>query len=364
MTYLSKTDLNKFNDKIIADIDIIYDYFKIPYRQTSTLMISHCAVHGGDNQTAMNLYYNSDIVNFKCRTHHCEKQFGKSLIGLIRGLLSHEKYNWKSSGDLTVNFNDTIAWLQSYLKTSLTISRNNNNYTHDDKREFIQQSSLWAPQEEIKPAYEMSKYTQIPSPYFINRGFSPNVLTRNKVGYHKELNRSIVPVYDIHNTYVGWTGRSIYEQCLQCKQYHNPVKTCCTHPKWLHKVKKNDHLYNLNNAHRYISSKKLVILVESPGNLWKLQELGLFNVVALLGCDISENQKNLLYSLEILGLILVLDGDCAGQQATKNITDTLSGIFKVYNYRVPEGTDISDLPKSYLVENFIPFIQSIERFYT
>ena len=95
--YKDQTKLKALTNLVVKHIDKIYNYFNIePSYKNDTLMKSSCFIHGGDNTTALNLYYNADIrVHYKCRTHQCEDIFGSSLISLVRGGLSQARYNWQ-----------------------------------------------------------------------------------------------------------------------------------------------------------------------------------------------------------------------------------------------------------------------------
>ena len=85
--YKDQAKLNALTDLVVQYIDKIYNYFNVDISYKNDILIkSPCFIHGGDNPTALNLYYNADIrVHYKCRTHQCEEIFGSSLISLITG---------------------------------------------------------------------------------------------------------------------------------------------------------------------------------------------------------------------------------------------------------------------------------------
>ena len=90
--------LKQLSSLAAQHIDQLYEYVGIKTGYKNEILIkSCCPIHGGDNPTALNMYYNGDYkVHYKCRTHQCEEIFGNSLIHFIRGCLSRFKYNWDS----------------------------------------------------------------------------------------------------------------------------------------------------------------------------------------------------------------------------------------------------------------------------
>ena len=97
-------DQNKLKvlcDKLSDRAEELFDFFDIEYIANDRYITSSCPIHGGDNATALNLYYVGEEYrgNWKCRTHHCERVFMGSIIGFVRGILSHKKLNWRKKGD-------------------------------------------------------------------------------------------------------------------------------------------------------------------------------------------------------------------------------------------------------------------------
>ena len=115
--YKDQTKLNKLTEIVLDNIEDIYDYFDVESHRGQKVYFSECFIHGGDNRTALNLYYDADYrVHYKCRTHGCESHFGTSLLSMICGGLSRIKYGWSVPGDKTVNFDQTIEFLLDRYK--------------------------------------------------------------------------------------------------------------------------------------------------------------------------------------------------------------------------------------------------------
>ncbi len=202
-------DQNKIKvlcDRICDRIEDLLDHFHLDYKDNGRFMTMNCPIHGGDNDTALNLYYTGDTYrgNWKCRTHHCEEVFKGSIIGFIRGLLSRQNYAWTKNGDSTCSFNEAVDFATQFLNLSLKDIKIST--TEKDKNSFIAQSKLLTkPVENDIPQIKRSTVRnnlRIPSQYFLNRGFSADVLDKYDVGdcisNNKEMsNRAVVPIYDI-----------------------------------------------------------------------------------------------------------------------------------------------------------------------
>ena len=165
---------------------------------------------------------------------------------------------------------------------------------------------------------------------------------------------------------MGCTGRSTFEKCVDCKQHHDPQKKCDDkrHAKWLHShgFKASESLYNYCNAKKYIRESQVVILVEGPSDIWKLEQAGIHNGVALFGLSLSPGQFNLLNSSGALSVIVVLDNDPnqAGQNATKKIHTQLSRLYRLY-YPQLKKNDIGEMGIDEITQDILPYIEKIKQ---
>ena len=98
-------------------------------------------------------------------------------------------------------------------------------------------------------------------------------------------------------------------------------------------------VYNLNRAGELAKEKRELIVVEGFFTVFRIWQLGIQNVVALMGSYLAEQQKQLL--VETLGadgkVILLFDNDEAGingaAQCVKELVDQLF----VKQVKLPEG---------------------------
>lgn len=336
-------DQNKIKilcDKVCDNIDTLLDHFNLEHRQNGRFISMSCPIHGGDNPSAMNLYPEGDTYrgNWKCRTHQCEKVFKSSIIGFIRGVLSNKQYGWAEDGNRTVSFAEALKFASDFV--NLDLDNIQVNKSQKNKQSFVSQMSILAVDTAIqnKPQISRKKIRQllsVPSRYFIGRGFSSEILDKYDVGdclnKNREMyNRAVVPIYDTTHTFmIGCTGRALEES---------------TKPKWKHSdgFKAENTLYNFWYAKEHISKLREVILVESPGNVWKLEMAGIHNGLAIFGSNFSDKQKMLLDTSGAMTIIVITDSDDAGEEARKQIQKKCEKIYNIQHIRVSKN-DIAEL---------------------
>lgn len=367
-------DQNKIKiicDKLCDRIEDLLISFDLEYKINSKFITMSCPIHGGDNSTALNLYHTGDHYrgNWKCRTHHCEEVFKSSIIGFIRGILSNKKYNWSKDGDPGCSFQEALNYGTEFLNVSLKDIKIN--HTYKDKNTFINNVKIFNNKEHNNKncinRQNIRKNLNIPSQYFIQRNFSKAILDKYDVGdcYNtgKEMhNRAVVPVYDIDHKYmVGCTGRSIFEKCNSCGYYHNnqcpDTDNLWKYSKWRHNFgfKTQEHLYNYWYSKKYIQNSGTVILVESPGNVWRLEENGIHNSVALFGSNLTDRQKTILDMSGAMNIISIMDNDDAGVKAAKLIYDKCHKTYNIKNISLSKN-DIADMTENEIEQEIKVFI--------
>jgi 5S rRNA maturation endonuclease (ribonuclease M5) len=329
----------------IADL---LDYFEIEYKHNNHSMVSMCCpIHNGDNPSAVNIYHEGDNYrgNWKCRTHGCDKIFRSSIIGFIRGILSNKKYGWINDGDQTATFAEAIEFATKFVGQSL------NDYKVDNATKEKKQFAQIIEKVTQKPEKlnlqitrnQVKGILKIPAQYYIDRGYSTKILEKYDIGLcdrpNKEMsNRVVAPIYDDNREFViGCTGRSIFPKCPKCSLYHNNIESCpqeyqWQYSKWKHSsgLKTQNVLYNMWFAKEHIKQTNTVIIVESPGNVWRLEENGIHNSVAIFGTTLSDRQKIILDSSGAMKLIIIMDNDDAGIEATKKIIDKCNRTYQIH----------------------------------
>ena len=373
--YKDQAKLNALTNLVVTHIDKIYNYFNIePSYKNETLMKSSCFIHGGDNTTALNLYYNADIrVHYKCRTHQCEDIFGSSLISLVRGGLSQARYNWKVNGDKEASFNETVEFLLKITEQDFGKISSSGTNLDEDKLKFSSLINNFTTPEVQNTGISIDLYrnkVEIPATYYLQRGYSIEVLDKYDVGTCKRPKRSlyqraVVPIYDESGKIIlGFSGRSIHPECSKCKHYHDPEKKCHFFPKWKHTAgfKKENCLYNYWYAKEHIIKSGVIVLVESPGNVWRLEEAGIHNSVAIFGAHLSNNQKKIIDASGAFSIVCLLDQDEAGKKGTQKIYEQCSKMYRLYSPQF-EQNDIGDIDVDVVTSDIKPLISKIGEAY-
>lgn len=348
------------------------------YQENNSCITSCCSIHGGDNTSALNLYIEGcDTFPglWTCNTHQCQDIFGRNIIGFTRGMLSRNRLQWSMNGDDTVSFPQTVEYLLSFLKTdymslkpSSTSSKSSSLFTQQVNQIFARQNNP-ENQGSSRPSrpsrQDIRSALSIPSSYYIQKGYSPEILNVYDVGEcdnpTKPMRfRVVVPVYDKDNCYIGCTGRSVYDKCEECGQYHAGE---CQYksPKWLHSkgFKGAEHLYNYNNAKTYIKESQIAIIVEGPADVWRLEESGIHNSVCLFGTALSQGQFNLLNSSGALSIIVLLDNDEAGKKGAAQLQRQLGRLYRMY-YPTFEKNDVGELTKDEITKDISVYLDRIQ----
>lgn len=366
--------LKHLSDLICDDIENLLIALGIDsYKILDKMVTMSCPVHGGDNNSALNLYHQGDTYrgNWKCRTHQCENVFKSSIIGFIRGCLSHNQ-GWTKSGDDVVSFDEALQFGIKFSKHDP--ADNKQSKKAKEKNTFVNAVKNIKSDELTKvalvPRSLVTKALDIPSKYFINRGFSSDILIKydvgDCVGQGKEMSsRAVVPVYDNDRTgMAGCTGRSIFDKCLECGCFHqDPTKCPEDKEKWLgskwrhsKNFKTQEYLYNYWFAKEFILNSKTVILVESPGNVWRLEEAGLHNSVAIFGSSLSHKQKMLLDISGAMNIVTIMDSDDAGQEAAKQIEQKCGRTYNIKNIKL-NYNDVAEMTPIQIKTEILPQIQ-------
>lgn len=293
---------------------MILESLSIDYRYYNGVYSFECPVHGGDNKSGCTVFEGKyGVPNWRCWTHNCHEQYGKSLKGFISGVLS-----FRSGSDIKQ------SEVAKFLKNN-KIELEKTSYDYE-KIKINKRNNIFLPVKDkntkkVDRAYIRSNIT-IPSPYFLNRGFSAEILDKFDVGDSNQegkmmYNRAVVPVYDINNEYAGCCGRTIEN-----------------HPdKWVYSFYKGNFLYGLNFALPKIMETGLVYIVEGNPDLWRFFSLNCENTVAIMGVAFTDEHLKLLEKSGALNVVIMTDMDEAGRKAAEMIIEKCG---RRFNYYVPE----------------------------
>jgi 5S rRNA maturation endonuclease (ribonuclease M5) len=350
-------NLESISLELVSRIEDILDSFDVEYQMRSDMIVMKCPVHNGDNPEGASLLL-QDIGNFICYTNQCHETYGSSVINFIWRLLCKEN---------EISMGEAITWC-----ANLVGETEEQNITKDDRTSFIQLVRYLNPKKKTKPMFvprdRVRQGLIIPSPYYIDRNYSSEILDKYDVGDCRDteksmFNRAVVPFYDDDYEYmVGCMGRSLFEKCPICNSCHPENSACPRHstPKWKNSsgfIK--DSLYNYWFARDFIDESETAIIVEGPGDVWRLEEAGFHNGVALLGTIMTPGQRVLLERTGATRLILALDNDDAGKSAMNKIVNQCKLTFNLNKISINE--DVGSTPINVLQELLNDKLENIVR---
>lgn len=275
-----------------------------------------CIVHGGNNPTS--LVYNRRTKMFRCWG---ECSFSGDVFELVKEV---NKCDFKTA----------IEYVRRY---SVEVP----GFGLKEKKE----DSPWM--RAIAAAYEPKKsnggintalvekaagYT--PNPYVESGKFKQTTIDYFGVGFCNFndffMDRAIIPIHDENGLLVGYSGRDMNngESTNKYRIKKGFKKAYC--------------LYNLNRAIKYLTPSKPLVITEGFGQVWRLHEAGIKRGVALMGKELSQEQLELVLTYTT-SVVLALDFDKPGVEATKAIIEKLEGSVDIYVLASPFGEGYSEV---------------------
>ena len=124
--------------------------------------------------------------------------------------------------------------------------------------------------------------------------------------YDRFRYRLMFPIIDPRNRVVGFGGRIMDPADTQGAKYLNTPETALFH--------KSDNLYGLNLARKTRSTE--LIIVEGYMDVLAMHQWGFYNTVGVLGTALNEAHTRLLKNAGCTSVVLMMDGDTAGVNAT------------------------------------------------
>ena len=106
----------------------------------------------------------------------------------------------------------------------------------------------------------------------------------------------------------------------------------------------------------------VVVFVESPGNVWRLEKAGNHNAVAIFGAHLGPNQKKLIDSSGAFSIVCLLDNDEAGVKGAKKIYEQCSKMYRLY-FRKFNDNDIGDMNVDNVASDIKPLITQLGEVY-
>ncbi len=295
----------------------VLDTLDIKYNERYNYVNTYCAVHGGDNGSAWSWLV--DTGRWKCFTHNCEDEWGSDIFGLIRGIHSCDFYT-------SINkLREILDIKPGYIVPNEILS--NSEFVRSVREE-----------EKIYPEDCLSKLHY--HDYLESRNYPRELISSYHIGVSRERwkpmsNRIIFPIRNLDGCIVGFSGRTIFANYKGMGI-----------PKWYHSkgLRKDEHLFNIDRAAKYIGETGIAILVEGPLDVLRLEQAGIKNSVALMGISMSNKQVGLLIQCGARKLLIALDNDNAGKTGAINVAERTKSFFATEHVIIPDGyKDIGEL---------------------
>lgn len=209
--------------------------------------------------------------------------------------------------------------------------------------------------QKFKGAFTPEALTYLKGPKPQCRGLRPSTIEAWELGYHRGSHRIVIPLRDWNGRLVNLSGRDIrkYPLCPRCGDRIPKDTNRCDGcgwrkpPKFLHKseFKRDWYLFGENKINPKI---RRGILVEGFFDVMDLWQRGYENIVADMGSYLSVVQMEKLFRFFDM-MVLVPDGDPAGEAAVNRIREVLSNRMMVLVAKnIPEGKDPDQLDDSFL----------------
>jgi DNA primase len=289
---------------------------------------STCPVHeSSDNPRAFSFSKQRGI--WKCWTRDCQNHYRNDVFGLIRGVLS-------SREGQDVEFSQALKWISKefniYAKSDAAIE---NIEDEDEFTSIVAQlkDNISFPQNKT---VNLDLSISIPSEYFHNRGFDKKTLEYFEVGdcldtSSKLYDRAIIPIHNEDgSSKIGYICRAIKEYKI---------------PKFLIYPKGFDKrfvFYNLHRAMPSIKATNTLFIVEGQGDVWRLYESGIHNVVGIFGRTLTKEQQQKLQTLPVTRIIILTDNDQAGRESKIQLQRQLGRFYKL-SFPYLQHKDVGDM---------------------
>ena len=286
-------------DKIKAELPIErvlskYD-LHVNLKRSGSQLYGSCPVHGGDNPRAFSVNLDKNLWN--CFTH-CR---GGSVIDLLMAI---EKVDARGAVKLGYDLLGIDYQDRRLIESGLRPLEFH--LTLDHEHPYLKARNI---------DHETARYFDI--------GYCGKGIMAGRVA---------IPIHDDGGKLVAYCGRSIDD----------------TQPKYRFPrgFSKSKVVYNLNRVRE--SKSREIVVVEGFFDVLALYRAGIESV-ALMGCAVSQDQKNQLLSLE-QRLTLMFDGDSAGRRGMNEALETLHESRPIKAVYLPEEVQPEHLGSNFLRE--------------
>ena len=333
-------DLKHLKKTLNDNIELILKELGVDYEIFNNNIYSTCPIHeDSDNPRAFSFSIDKGI--WKCWTRDCQCEHGHDVFGLITGALSAKEGK-------QLEFKDALRWSCKILNIDNKYSPNNTDATQEDEQDVmfeLLKHLKKKPKDIVDKEITEQFSNEVPSDYFNGRGFRKSTLKYFQVGdcYEQGImkERSIIPIHNHDGKkLVGMICRSI-------KEYKTPK--FLIYPTGFDK---NSYFYNYHRAIKKSKETSCLYILEGQGDVWRMHEAGVKNAVSVFGKSLSEQHIRQLYKLPITRLIIIMDNDQAGREASVKMQRQLGRMYKLTFPRL-SNKDVVDMKVANIQKNIL-----------
>ena len=203
---------------------------------------------------------------------------------------------------LSLSLCDSKKWLKDRHNFTQLASEKTEIYDSLDCPEFFENSLL----SKLAPNHR----------YWEKRGVTNSTLAFFKGGVvssGKMANRYVFPIFNSQERIVGFTGRSVNDHRI----------------KWFHRGNTSRWVYPAFFNLKYIKKTREVIFVEGIGDMLKLWDCGIKNVLVSFGLNVNNSILNFLFKIRPKNIYISFDNDDsnAGRNAAERVKNKLLNHF-------------------------------------
>ena len=257
-----------------------------------------CPLHdGADNKNAFLVF--ADGFACQTRTCHQDKRFGSNLHGLIRHLVyrvTGEVMGWQAAWKYASSHRKQIRGVFEEVQVRRATSTN-------DRPKAV----TWS-------ADDLRACLQIPDPYYLSRGYSPETLTHFNVG------RCVRPLPDGEDRLLGWSIIPVLRKWWPPAGYTARNPRGVGDRRWHHGLPSSQFLFN--EVHDHTDSP--LIVCEGPGCVMRFFEAGYPCGVATFGNTMHIRQSEMVNEYLRSGkkrLLVARDQGEGGEKLVQSVTN-------------------------------------------
>lgn len=358
--------LNELTDFACENIERLLEELEISYYRSGRRLMGCCPCHDSDNRTAWNFYPDGESVRgiWQCHTNSCHLTYGKSLLGLIKGVLSFQQ-NRECGNQEAISYLLAFCGYKNIEEVKIP---NQNVLTKRYYNGIIKKLNLKGTESLLHISREdFRKKVEIPPKFYLNQNYSRRILDKYDVGIYNKVGRILIPIYDDTHSYIlGCVSRTIFDKCGECNYYHKDGLCPQTEydrfkcVKWLTSkgFPSDSYLFNYWFAKYHIQKSKVIILTEGPGDVLRLEEGGIHNSLAIFGSELKDKQKLIIDQTGAMSIIVMLDNDKAGITGSLNIKKKLSRSYRLYFPKIK--SDPGNLHTDEITRDIKPLIEKVK----